>query len=311
MTSKDHRDLLSLDDLSPAEMEQLLRRARELKQARQQKIPIDSLQGRMLGMIFEKASTRTRVSFEVGMLQLGGHALFLSAKETQMGRGETLEDSARVLSRYVDGLMVRTYAHERLRVLAQYASIPVINGLSDSFHPCQVLADLLTYQEHRGPITQRRVAWIGDGNNMANTWMQAAVLAGFHLTLACPDGYQPDAGLVTLTQQRLQGRSDASLTLVSDPVIAATDADLIITDTWTSMGQEQEQQQRLAAFSGYQVNEALMERTAQTSLFMHCLPAHRGEEVTSEVLDGPRSVVWDEAENRLHIQKAILEWLLS
>ncbi|MBF0427183.1 MAG: ornithine carbamoyltransferase [Magnetococcales bacterium] len=304
------RDLLTLSDITPEEMQRLFARAAVLKRARQAGASPHSLRGRTLGMIFEKASTRTRVSFEAGMFQLGGHAIFLSSRDTQLGRGETIADSARVLSRYVDGLMIRTFDHGNVETMARHATVPVINGLSDAFHPCQVLADLLTFQERRGSLVGRRVAWIGDGNNMANTWIQAAVLARFHLVLACPAGYDPDPAVLALATTALQGVADASVTLQRAPEVAATDADLIVTDTWISMGQEEEHHRRLRAFAGYQVDDRLMRLARAEALFMHCLPAHRGEEVTDAVLDGSQSVVWDEAENRLHVQKAILEWLL-
>ncbi|MEO5377589.1 MAG: ornithine carbamoyltransferase [Magnetococcus sp. DMHC-6] len=305
------RDLLSLVDLDALEMQALFSRAAWLKEARQRGHAPQTLQGRVLGMIFEKASTRTRVSFEVGMLQLGGQALFLSSKDIQLGRGETISDSAMVLSRFLDGLLLRTYSHENIEIMAKFASVPVINGLSDTFHPCQILADIFTYIEKRGSIQGRRVAWIGDGNNMANTWIQAAVKARFHLVLACPEHYDPDPAVLMAAQQALGNDSEASIQLVRDPRAAAEQADLLTTDTWISMGQEKEQHQRLQAFQGYQVDQSLMSLAHPDVLFMHCLPAHRGEEVSAEVLDGPQSVIWDEAENRLHVQKAVLEWLLS
>ncbi|MBF0137883.1 MAG: ornithine carbamoyltransferase [Magnetococcus sp. DMHC-1] len=307
---KPKKDLLTLNDINQEEMQRLFERAAALKQAHQAGATTHSLIGRTLGMIFEKASTRTRVSFEVGMFQLGGRALFLSSREMQLGRGETVADSARVLSRYVNGLMIRTYAHGNVETMARYATVPVINGLSDTFHPCQVLADIFTYREKRGSLTGRRVAWIGDGNNMANTWIQAAPLVRCHLVLACPEGYDPDLEILATATTALQGATDASVTLLRNPTQAAAGADLVITDTWTSMGQEEEHQKRLRSFAGYQVDERLMALAHAETLFMHCLPAHRGEEVTDAVLDGPQSVVWDEAENRLHVQKAILEWLL-
>ncbi|MBF0177874.1 MAG: ornithine carbamoyltransferase [Magnetococcales bacterium] len=310
MIKKTKMDLLTLESIDLEGMYRLFARAAALKQARRTGTRTHTLSGRTLGMIFEKASTRTRVSFEVGMFQLGGQALFLPSREMQLGRGETMADSAQVLSRYVDGLMIRTFAHANVETMAKYASVPVINGLSDAFHPCQVLADLFTYQEKRGFLTGRRVAWIGDGNNMANTWIQAAPLVRFHLTLACPAGYEPDPAVLAAATATLQGASDASVTLLREPAKAVDGADLVITDTWTSMGQEEEHHRRLRSFSGYQVDSRLMAAAHADALFMHCLPAHRGEEVTNEVLDGPQSVVWDEAENRLHVQKAALEWLL-
>lgn len=305
-----NRDLLTFDDLSAAEIHRLFRRAALLKQARREGRNDPTLKGRTLGMIFEKPSTRTRVSFETGMFELGGQALFLSSQEIQLGRGEELSDSARVLSRYVDIIMVRTFAHQKVQTMAEYASVPVINGLSDDFHPCQVLADLLTFEEHRGPIAGKKVAWIGDGNNMANSWIQGAAKLGFDLVLACPAGYEPHAELLARCQREAVA-GGGSIRVVRAPADAASDADLICTDTWTSMGQEAEQQRRQVAFADYCVDAALMRLAKPEALFMHCLPAHRGEEVTAEVLDGPQSVIWDEAENRLHIQKAILEWLMG
>ncbi len=313
------RDLLSLADLNVAEMNHLFKRAAELKTAQRHGETVHSLRGQTLGMIFEKPSTRTRVSFEVGMYQLGGQALFLSSKDIQLGRGEALSDSARVLSRYVDGIMVRTFAHENVVILAQYATVPIINGLTDDFHPCQLLTDLFTYQEYRGSLAGRKVAWIGDGNNMAHSWILAAAKVGFNLTLACPTNYDPDPKVMARAQNEIalakkSGNGSAPtgiISLIRDPREAAADADLVVTDTWTSMGQETERQRRLRAFSGYRVDDALMDLAARDALFMHCLPAHRGEEVTAEVLDGPRSVVFDEAENRLHVQKAVLEWLMK
>ncbi|MBF0624761.1 MAG: ornithine carbamoyltransferase [Magnetococcales bacterium] len=310
VTEKIKRDLLTLTDLDGAEMTRLFERTEALKQAQRAGASTNTLAGRTLGMVFEKASTRTRVSFEVGMFQLGGMALFLSSRELQLGRGETVADSARVLSRYVDGLMIRTFDHGNVETMARHATVPVINGLSDTFHPCQVLADLFTFREKRGDPTGCRVAWIGDGNNMANSWIQAALLARFHLSLACPKGYDPDPGVLRAAGAALAEKGGGSVTLERDPRAAAAGADLVVTDTWTSMGQEAERERRLRDFEGYRVDADLMARAAPDALFMHCLPAHRGEEVSDQVLDGPQSVVWEEAENRLHVQKAILEWLL-
>ncbi|MBF0370872.1 MAG: ornithine carbamoyltransferase [Magnetococcales bacterium] len=309
--SREKRDLLSLATVNGEELDRLFRRAAWLKKSLLEGATTHTLKGRVLGMLFEKASTRTRVSFEVGMFQLGGHALFLSAKDLQLGRGEAVSDSARVLSRFLDGLMVRTFEHKNVETMAHYSSVPVINGLSDDFHPCQILADIFTYQEHRGGIRGRTVAWVGDGNNMANTWIQAAAKLRFHLMLACPENYDPPPSLMEAARQEIGSDGDGSITLVRDPKEAVIRADLVTTDTWTSMGQESERQRRLRAFQGYQVDEALMKLAAPDALFMHCLPAHRGEEVSAAVMDGPQSVIWDEAENRLHVQKAILEWLLG
>jgi ornithine carbamoyltransferase len=253
-------------------------------------------------MIFEKSSTRTRVSFETGMVQLGGHALFLSPRDTQLGRGESIEDNARVLSRMVDAVMIRTFSHEIVERFAAHSRVPVINGLTDRLHPCQMLADLQTFHEHRGDLRGRRVAWIGDGNNMCQSYLEAARLLDFELRIACPEGYEPDSGLQAAAADRCR--------VLRDPLEAAEGAHLIATDVWTSMGQEEEQERRRALFAPYQVNDALMAQAAPDALFMHCLPAHRGEEVTDSVIDGPQSAVWDEAENRLHVQKALLELLM-
>jgi ornithine carbamoyltransferase len=305
------RDLLSLSDVTPTEIQRLFNRATTLKEAVKSGQVTHTLKGRTLGMIFEKPSSRTRVSFEVGMFQLGGHALFLSSKEIQLGRGEEISDSAQVFSRYLDGLMIRTFAHKNVETMAKYSSIPVINGLSDDFHPCQVLTDLFTYQEHRGSLKGKKVAWIGDGNNMAHSWIMAASKVGCALTLACPANYEPDPRVIATAEKEIKAEGQGSIYLTSDPREAASGADLVITDTWTSMGQEAERERRLRAFEGFCVDGAMMKEAQSDALFMHCLPAHRGEEVTSEVMDGPQSVIWDEAENRLHVQKAILEWLLG
>jgi ornithine carbamoyltransferase len=263
------------------------------------------LAGKSLAMIFLKSSTRTRVSFEVGAWQLGGHALFLSSRDVQIGRGEPIPDTARVLSRYVDGIMIRTFAHRDVEQLAQYSSVPVINGLTDLLHPCQVLADILTMRQRFGSYEGRKVAWIGDGNNMANSWINAAYRLGFELTLACPEGYDPDQAILE------RARRDGRVTLLRDPNDAAEGAHVVNTDVWASMGQEEEQAVREQAFAGYQVDTALMKRAARDAIFLHCLPAHRGEEVTAEVIDGPQSCVFEEAENRLHIQKAIMAALIG
>ena len=296
------RHLLSLTDLTAAEARALIARGTELKAMRQRGEDHRPLVGRILAMVFEKSSTRTRVSFEAGMLQLGGHALFLSTRDTQLGRGEPVEDAARVLSRMVDVVMIRTFEQSILERFAAHSRVPVINGLSNRLHPCQVLADIQTYVEHRGDIRGRRVAWIGDGNNMCQSYLEAAELFDFELAIACPEGFEPAADLVAAAGGRV--------TLTRDPLAAATGAHLVTTDVWASMHQEDEVAERLARFAPYQVNEALMAQAAPTALFMHCLPAHRGEEVTAGVIDGPQSVVWDEAENRLHLQKALLEFLL-
>ena len=296
------RHFLTLLDLTADEARTLLARAVELKRMHADGVDYRPLKHRTLAMVFEKSSTRTRVSFEAGMVQFGGHALFLSPRDTQLGRGEPIEDSARVLSRMVDAVMIRTFDHEKVERFAAHSSVPVINGLTDRFHPCQLLADMQTYVEHRGDIAGRRVAFIGDGNNMCHSYMNAARLFDFELIVACPEGFDPDADLLAA--------AGARCTVVRDPLEAAVGADLVVTDVWASMGQESEQDDRAAAFARYCVDEALMAKAKPDALFMHCLPAHRGEEVSAGVIDGPQSVVWDEAENRLHAQKALLELLL-
>jgi len=297
------RHLLSLMDLEPEALDRLIARAIELKAAHYRGLTHFSLRGRVLAMIFEKSSTRTRVSFEAGMAQLGGAAMFLSPRDTQLGRGEPIEDTARVISRMVDCVMIRCFRHDTVVRFAEHSSVPVINGLSDQGHPCQVLADVQTYVEHRERIEDRTVAWVGDGNNMCNSWIEAARQFRFRLRVAAPEGYGPDSEVL-----RLGGDW---VTQVETPVEAAEEADLVVTDVWASMGQEDEQRQRLRDFQSFQVDTAVMARARPEALFMHCLPAHRGEEVSAEVIDGPQSVVWDEAENRLHAQKALLELLLD
>jgi ornithine carbamoyltransferase len=296
------RHFLTLLDLDANEARALLARAVELKQMLADGIDYRPLTRRTLAMVFEKSSTRTRVSFEVGMVQFGGHALFLSPRDTQLGRGEPVEDSARVLSRMVDAVMIRTFDHDKVERFAAHSSVPVINGLTDRFHPCQLLADMQTYLEHRGDIRGRRVAFVGDGNNMCHSYMNAARLFDFELRVACPDGFEPDADLLDAAADRC--------TVLRDPREAAAGADLLVTDVWASMGQESEQDDRAAAFAHYCIDGEVMAAAKPDALFMHCLPAHRGEEVAAEVIDGPQSVVWDEAENRLHAQKALLELLL-
>jgi len=302
MKTQTEKDFLAIPDYSRAELHSLFELATRMRDGSYTDKP---LAGKSLAMIFMKASTRTRVSFEVGAWQLGGHALFLSPRDVQLGRGEPIADTARVLSRYVDGIMIRTFAHSEVEELARFASVPVINGLTDLLHPCQILADLLTIRQHLGGIEGRKVAWIGDGNNMANSWINAAYVLGFELTLACPEGYDPDAAIL----ERAQGA--AKVRVVRDPAEAADGADVINTDVWASMGQEEEQKVREEAFSGYMVDSKLMGRAKPGAIFMHCLPAHRGEEVSADVIDGPQSVVWDEAENRLHVQKAIMANLMG
>ena len=296
------RHFLTLNDLSSAELRQLIQRAIELKAMQKTGEIYEPLKNKVLGMVFEKSSTRTRVSFETGMIQFGGNAIFLSPRDTQLGRGEPIEDSARVLSRMVDAIMIRTYEHDKLETFASYSQVPVINALTDQYHPCQLLADMQTYHEHRGDISGKKVAWIGDGNNMCHSYMNAAQLFDFQLQVASPAGYLPDA--------EIMAGNSSHVSLMDSPQSAAQDADLVVTDVWASMGQEEEQQARAAAFADYQVNDALMALAQPDALFMHCLPAHRDEEVAASVIDGPQSVVWDEAENRLHSQKALLEFLL-
>ena len=297
-----HRDFLAIPDFSRAELDGLFELAESMRTGAYTKKP---LAGKSLAMIFLKSSTRTRVSFEAGTFQLGGHALFLSSRDVQIGRGEPVPDTARVLSRYVDGIMIRTFAHSDVEQLAQYSRVPVINGLTDLLHPCQVLADVLTIRQRLGTYEGKKIAWIGDGNNMANSWINAAYRLGFELSLACPEGYDPDPAILE------RGRREGNVTLVRDPNEAAAGAHVVNTDVWASMGQEDEQREREKAFAGFTVDAALMRRASRDAIFLHCLPAHRGEEVTAEVIDGPQSLVWDEAENRLHIQKAILATLIG
>jgi ornithine carbamoyltransferase len=298
-----HRDFLAIPDFSTEELLSLLALAERMRAGGYERKP---LSGKSLAMIFMKSSTRTRVSFEVGMFQLGGQALFLSPRDLQLGRGEPIADMAHVLSRYVDGIMIRTYKHTEVQELAQYATIPVINGLTDLLHPCQILADVLTIRQHHGPeVRDKVVAWVGDGNNIANSWINAAWRLGFTLRLACPAGYEPNQELLA------RARAVAPVTLVGDPAEAVDGAHVVNTDVWASMGQEEEQAKRLEAFRGFTVDEALMQRARRDAIFLHCLPAHRGEEVSAGVIDGPQSRVWDEAENRLHIQKAIMAVLMG
>jgi ornithine carbamoyltransferase len=302
MPDTSHRDFLAIPDFTREELIKLFDLADCMRSGAYAKKP---LAGKSLAMIFMKSSTRTRVSFEVGAWQLGGHALFLSPRDIQIGRGEPIADTARVLSRYVDGIMIRTFAHVEVEELARYATIPVINGLTDLLHPCQVLADALTVRQHLGGLDGKKVAWVGDGNNMANSWINAAYRLGFELALACPEGYDPDAELLKRAQQVTK------VSLVRDPREAVESADVVNTDVWASMGQEEEQEKRVRAFAGYTVDANLMARANQDAIFLHCLPAHRGEEVAAEVIDGRWSRVWDEAENRLHVQKAIMAVLMG
>ncbi|PWI57648.1 ornithine carbamoyltransferase [Sulfoacidibacillus thermotolerans] len=292
------------------EMHAVLALANELKQKRAKGEPTPYLQGKTLAMLFDKASTRTRVSFEVGMYELGGHALFLSNQMTQVGRGEPLADTARVLSRYVQGIMVRTHAHANVEELARYSTVPVINGLTDDHHPVQVLADFMTILEHKGRLRGLTLCYVGDGNNMAHSLLQAAALVGMHIRIASPHGYEPRADIVQQARRRAMP-AHSEVTVTEDPYAAAKGADVIYTDVFTSMGQEQEAEKRLLDFAGFQVNQELLGLADQDAIFMHCLPAHRGEEVTEEVLEGAQSVVFDQAENRLHAQKALLVALMS
>jgi ornithine carbamoyltransferase len=297
------RHFLTLKDLSSEELQGLIQRAIELKSMQKNGEIYQPLKNKVLAMIFEKSSTRTRVSFESAMIQFGGGSIFLSPDDTQLGRGEPVEDSARVISSMVDAVMIRTFEHSKLETFAKYSSVPVINALTDDYHPCQLLADMQTYREHRGSIAGKKVVWIGDGNNMCHSYINAAQQFGFELHIATPVGYEPD--------QRIVDAADATIKLFNDAVAAAEGADLIVTDVWASMGQEEEQRKREQAFAEFQVDSKVMAAAAADALFMHCLPAHRGEEVTAEVIDGSQSVVWDEAENRLHAQKALLEFLCA
>ena len=302
MTTPSHRDFLAIPDFSRSELDALFHLAERMRDGKYDAKP---LAGKSLAMIFMKSSTRTRVSFEVGTFDLGGHALFLSPRDVQLGRGEPIADTARVLSRYVDGIMIRTFAHQDIEELAKFADVPVINGLTDLLHPCQVLADLLTVRQHLGNVADKKYAWIGDGNNMANSWINAAFRFGFDLDLACPQGYEPADHLLARAQKT------AKVRVVRDPMEAAKGAQVVTTDVWASMGQEEEQKVRERAFSGYAVTPDLMKAADPNAIFLHCLPAHRGEEVSADVIDGPQSRVWDEAENRLHVQKAIMAVLMG
>jgi len=301
------KDFLALNAFSRKELDGLLDLALELKKKRKDGDKHRILKGKTLAMIFEKSSTRTRVSFEVGIYQLGGHGLFISSGTSQMGRGEPIKDTARTLSRYCDGIMIRTYGQEIVEELARYATIPVINGLTDLFHPCQIMADVMTVIEHKKGYKGLKFAWVGDGNNMANTWIEAAAIFGFDLALACPDGYRPDAKVL----EWARSVAKSSIVVTDDPREAVKDADVLNTDVWASMGQEQEQKARKKAFAGFQLNAETVGLAKKDCIVMHCLPAHRDEEITDEVIEGPNSVVWDEAENRLHIQKAIMARLMG
>jgi len=297
------RHFLSLRDLSPDELGNIIQRAIELKAMQKSGTLHEPLRNKMLALVFDKSSTRTRVSFETGMTQLGGNSMFLSPRDTQLGRGEPVEDTARVLSRMVDVIVIRTHSHLTVETFAAYSQVPVINALTDLLHPCQLLADIQTFVEHKGDIRGHTVAWIGDGNNVCHSWMNAADMLGFKLNIATPKGYRPDEKLISLCRE--------SVELFTDPGLAVDKADVVVTDTWASMGQEEEKKEREQAFAGFMVDAALMKKANPEALFMHCLPAYRGSEVAAEIIDGPQSVVWDEAENRLHAQKALLEFLLA
>lgn len=297
------RHFLTLLDLSPDELHYLIQRAISIKTHLQAQGPnYTPLPNRTLAMIFEKSSTRTRVSFETAMTHLGGHALFLSPRDTQLGRGEPVGDTARVLAEMVDAVMIRTFSHANLEIYADASDVPVINALTDDYHPCQLLADVMTWTERRGRIQGRTAVWVGDGNNMCHSWINAARQFGFNLRVCCPEGYEPRADIVAAAGD--------SVSILHDPQQAADGADLITTDVWASMGQEGEQARREADFAGFQVTEALMDHARDDALFLHCLPAHRGEEISTTLLDDPRAVVWQEAGNRLHAQKALIEFLL-
>jgi ornithine carbamoyltransferase len=305
------KDFLQLSQFQTEEILYLLEEAIELKKLQKQGKPHPFLSGKVLGMIFEKSSTRTRVSFEVGMLQLGGHAIFLSSKDIQLGRGESIHDTAKVLSRYVDCLMIRTFTHQTVEEFAEHSTVPVINGLTDLHHPTQVLADLQTILEHKGKLAGLKLCYIGDGNNnMTHSLMEGAVKVGMNISIACPVEYMPNQK-ITDNVKEMAKQTGSAVVITNDPQEAIKQADVVVTDVWTSMGQEEETAKRLQAFQSYQVNGALCQHAKEDFIFLHCLPAHRGEEVTAEIIDGPHSVVFDEAENRLHAQKAILKVLLS
>lgn len=298
--------LVSIYDLQQQDIEELLRHAAYLKDLLRRGEPRRTLAGKTLGMIFEKASTRTRISFEVGMYQLGGQAIFLSSRDTQLGRDENIRDTAQIMSRYLSGVMIRTFDQKMVEEFAAYASIPVINGLTDLLHPCQILSDLFTIAEKKGSYVGQKIAYIGDGNNIANSWLNAAARLPFSLSLACPDGYGPNDVMLA----RARKESSGDITVHHDPFMAVKGADVVYTDVWTSMGQESERETRAGIFQPYQVNQELISHAAKDVLVMHCLPAHRGEEITAEVIDGKHSIIIDQAENRLHVQKAILEILI-
>jgi len=295
------KHFLTILDIPRDEAQQVLKRAKEMKD---NKVRTDLLDGKVLLMIFDKASTRTRVSFEVGVRQLGGEPVFIASKDSQLGRSEPLKDAARVLSRYADGLIVRTFGQANLEALVEYGDIPVVNALTDEYHPCQIMADMLTMYERTPDLEKLKLAWVGDGNNMAHSFINGSVTFGYELNIACPEGYDPDQGILDKAVDL-----GAKVNIVRDPAEAVAGAHYVHTDVWASMGQEEEQKKREAAFAGFMVDDALMAKAAPEAKFMHCLPVHRGEEVSEAVFEGPASIVWDQAENRLHMQKAILEWI--
>ncbi|MCI5221330.1 MAG: ornithine carbamoyltransferase [Candidatus Electrothrix sp. AR4] len=299
--------LLALQDFTPAQLRTFLDRAAVLKKEKQAGLRHQQLAGRKICMLFEKPSTRTRVSFEAAMYEMGGQVLFMSAKETQLGRGEPLKDTARVLARYADALVVRTFGQQVVEELARYSEVPVINALTDLHHPCQILSDIMTVIEQKGDLAKLKIVWLGDGNNMANSWIEAASVLGFSLTLACPEGYEPDQIILEAANKQ----AESPIIVLHDPVEAVQDADVINVDVWASMGQEDEAEERLAVFQPYQLNAELLAQADKDALVLHCLPAHREEEITEEVLEGPQSVVFDQAENKMHMHKAILEYLIK
>ncbi|MED4073082.1 ornithine carbamoyltransferase [Priestia endophytica] len=304
------KSLLTLLDWSKEEIEAVLQKGIELKKERKEGKLNTSLNGQTLGLIFEKSSTRTRVSFEAGMMQLGGNALYLNGQDLQIGRGESIHDTAKVLSEFIDAIMIRTFEHSKVEELAKYGSIPVINGLTDEFHPCQALADLMTIYEEKGTLKGLKVAYIGDGNNVAHSLMIACAKVGAHFSIACPKGYEPKEWIVN-EARKVAEQQDANITIVENPIEAVQDSDAIYTDVWTSMGQEAENGIRLKAFSNYQVNDELVKHAKDDYLFLHCLPAHREEEVTASVIDGENSYVFQQAGNRMHVQKALLQLILG
>lgn len=304
------KHLLSMQDLSPNEIEAILDEAEGLKEKLRRGEPHELLQGKTLGMIFEKPSLRTRVTFETGMTQLGGHAIYLAPADIQLGKRESVPDAARNLSRWVDAVMARLFKHDIIVELARHSSVPVINGLTDLHHPCQTLGDLLTIREHKGKLRGLKLAWVGDGNNVCNSLLLGCTLVGMNISAVCPHGYEPDASVVKQAKKNAE-KSGAKLELLTNPKKAVAGADVIYTDVWVSMGQEKEAKRRMRAFKGYQVNAQLLKLAKPNAIVMHCLPAHRGQEITDEVIDGPRSVVLDQAENRMHAQKALLVSLLT